>query len=191
MENAAAERSRRRKYPGGDLPQCPSPLRRHVRRGSQDHSGIRGCSAERRRIRQIFGPTAEGHLFDNFFALSIHNGEDVLIAPTGDIDPISVGRESGHFGRHKAFDHMHDLVRLRVVCAELRSAFRPTPSDHVRRCETPAGRTPGAGAVVKQNEASHAPAQRDTSAPRGARERPSCLPFAQMRGPKMYARSRL
>src|SRR5881296_667561 len=25
MENAAAERSRRRKYPGGDLPQCPSP----------------------------------------------------------------------------------------------------------------------------------------------------------------------
>src|SRR5207249_2191519 len=38
---------------------------------------------------------------------------------------------------------------------------------NVRRCKTRRGRTPGAGAVVKQNEASHAPAPRETSTPGG------------------------
>ena len=55
-------------------------------------------------------------------ALSIHNVEDVL-APTGDINPASVGGESSHLGRLNVFDHLHDLVRLRVDHIKGRSAF--------------------------------------------------------------------
>ena len=62
---------------------------------------------------RIVGPTAERHLFDCLSALSIPNVEDVL-APAGDVEPASVGRESNHLGRLDALDHLDDLVRRRV-----------------------------------------------------------------------------
>src|ERR1700730_4180061 len=46
-------------------------------------------------------------------SLSFPNVENVL-APAGDIEPASVGRESHHLGRLDALDHLDDLVGRRV-----------------------------------------------------------------------------
>src|SRR6185503_12812514 len=61
----------------------------------------------------FIGPTADRHLFDNPFALAIHDDEEVL-SPAENVELAAVARELNHLGCFDVVDRLHDFVRRSV-----------------------------------------------------------------------------